>query len=333
MKVLFVGGTGNISLDCSTRALGQGIELWHLNRGTSAGASLPGVVTLRADIRDEAAASAALAGESFDAVVDFVAYSARDIEEDLRLFGGRTGQLVFISSASAYQKPPLHHVVTETTPLSNPFWKYSSYKIEAEEALVAGAAAAGLPYTIVRPAHTYGSTWLPTAFGSRDFTIAKRILEGRRVIVHGDGQALWTLTHARDFAVGLVGLLGNPGARNEAVQITGDEVLTWEAIYRTVAAALGAQLNGVHIPSDFIASVNPARGAQLLGDKSYSTIFDCSKLRRLVPEFRTTVSFAEGARESAAWYLADPARQKINPELDAEIDGILAAWEGKLSVS
>jgi nucleoside-diphosphate-sugar epimerase len=329
MKVLFIGGTGNLSRDCSLRALDAGIELWHLNRGTRPGEAMAGVTTRRADIRDEAAAQRALAGQSFDAVVDFVAYTPAHIEEDLRLFRGRVGQFVFISTASAYCKPPLHHACTEDTPLSNPFWKYSSDKIEAELALEAAAREGGPPYTIVRPSHTYGSTWIPTAFGSSDFTVPRRMLDGRRVIVHGDGQSLWTLTHARDFAVGLVGLLGNPGALGEAVHIMGDEALTWDAIHGAIAAARGVELHAVHIPSDFIAEVKPERGARLLGDKTWTALFDCSKLKRLVPEFRTTVSFREGLRESLAWFLADATRQRIDPAVDAEMDEILAAWDGK----
>lgn len=328
MRILFIGGTGNLSGDCTTRALAKGMEVWHLNRGMQAG-DLPGVRSLKADIRDEAAATRVLGRERFDAVVDFVAFTRQHIEEDIRLFRDRTRQFVFISSASAYRKPPVHHVIAESTPLSNPFWRYSRDKIDCERRLEEEGRASAFPYTIVRPSHTYCSRWMPTAFSSADFTVPKRMIEGRRVIVHGDGQSLWTLTHTRDFAVGLVGLLGNPAAMGEAVQITGDEALTWEAIHATIAAALDVEPVVAHIPSDFIAAVDPELGAQFLGDKSYSSLFDCSKLRRLVPEFRTTVTFQEGMRESAAWYLADASRQKADPELDAAMDAILAAWDGK----
>jgi nucleoside-diphosphate-sugar epimerase len=332
MKVLFIGGTGNLSRDCTLRALAKGMEVWHLNRGSRPGDAPAGVVSRNADARDADAARRAIGGERFDAVVDFVAYAPADIEGDLGLFRDRTDQFVFISSASAYRKPPVHHVITESTPLANPYWDYSRDKIACERALERESRESGFPCTIVRPSHTYCSRWMPTAFGSADFTVPKRMMDGRRVIVHGDGQSLWTLTHARDFAVGLVGLLGNPAAIGEAVQITGDEALTWDAIHATIAGALG--LRGeppkvVHIPSDFIAAVDPERGQHFLGDKTYSAIFDCSKLRRLVPEFRTTVSFQEGMRESASYYLADPRRQVVDPELDAAIDRILAAWDGK----
>jgi nucleoside-diphosphate-sugar epimerase len=329
MKVLFIGGTGNLSTDCTIRALAKGMEVWHLNRGNRKGEVPEGVVSRNADIRDEAAALRALGSETFDAVVDFIAYSRQQVEEDIRLFRDRTRQYVFISSASAYRKPPVHHVITESTPLSNPYWKYSQAKIDCERLLEEEGRERGLPYTIIRPSHTYCSRWMPTAFSSSDFTVPTRMLDGRRVIIHGDGQSLWTLTHSRDFAVGLVGLLGNPAAIGEAVQITGDEALTWDAIHATIARALGAELTTVHIPSDFIAEADPERGAHFLGDKTYSALFDCSKLKRLVPEFRTTVSFQEAMRETAAYYLADPRRQVVDPELDACIDRILAAWDGK----
>jgi len=329
MKVLFVGGTGNLSGDCTARALSKGMEVWHLNRGRKGREPPRGVRSLRADVRDEAAADSVLGRERFDAVVDFVAFAREHVEEDIRLFRDRTSQYMFISSASAYRKPPVHHVISESTPLVNPIWKYARDKIECERRLEEELGANGFPYTVVRPSHTYSSEWMPTPFGSAGFTVPRRMLDGRRVIVHGDGQSLWTLTHARDFAVGLVGLLGNPAAIGEAVQITGDEALTWDAIHATIAAAIGAEPRVVHIPSDFIAAADPERGPNFLGDKTYSALFDCSKLKRLVPEFRTTVSFREGMRESAAWFMADPARQKADPKVDASIDAILAAWDRK----
>jgi nucleoside-diphosphate-sugar epimerase len=327
MRVLFIGGTGNLSLDCTRRALTKGIEVYHLNRGNRSGAAPAGVVSLNADIRDEAGAARALCGLRFDAVVDFIAYVPAHVEASLRLFAGRTAQYVFISSASAYRKPPVHHVIAESTPLANPFWQYARDKIACESLLAEKADGAGLSVTIVRPSHTYGAGWIPTPFGSSDFTIARRMLDGREVVVHGDGQSLWTLTHARDFAVGLVGLLGNPAAFGEAVQITGDEALTWDSIHRTIAARLGVEPAIVHVPSDFIAAVDPEMGSHFLGDKTYSAIFDCSKLKRLVPEFATTIPFHAGIRESIEWYLEDPGRQRVNPAVDACMDRILAAWK------
>jgi nucleoside-diphosphate-sugar epimerase len=325
MKVLFIGGTGNLSLDCSRAALEKGIELCHLNRGRQARAPA-GVESIVADIRDAAAAKAALEGRRFDAVVDFIAFNADHVRADLELFEGRVGQFVFISSASAYRKPPASHVITESTPLANPYWDYSRDKIVCEDILWAAWKRRGFPLTVVRPSHTYSAGWLPLAFGSSDFTVAQRMLDGKPVIVHGDGAALWTLTHSRDFARGLVGLLGNPLAVGEAFNVVGDEALSWERIHLMTYAAFGAEPNIVHIPSDWIAKVDPELGAHLLGDKSWPTLFDNSKIKRYVPEFRTTVPFHEGLRLSAEWYLADPSRRKANADMDARIERLLKAW-------
>ncbi len=326
MKVLFIGGTGNLSLDCSLRALAKGMEVWHLNRGNHPGRVPATVVSLNADVRDEVSVAKVLAGQAFDAVVDFISYLPSQVEASLRLFRHVTPQYVFISSASAYRKPPVSHVITESTPLDNPYWQYSRDKIACERLLSGEAEKGGMAVTIVRPSHTYGVGWVPTGFTSSDFTVARRMLDGREVIVQGDGQALWTLTHARDFAVGLVGLLGNRAAYGEVVQITGDEALTWDAIHEALGAALGVAPRIVHIPSSFIALVDPEMGAHFLGDKCWSALFDCSKLKRLVPEFRTTVSFHEGIRESVDFYRADPSRERVNGVVDAGIDRILAAW-------
>ena len=326
MRVLFIGGTGNLSRDCTFLALRRGMEVFHLNRGTRPGLTPQGVTSIHADIHDGGASSRALGGLRFDAVVDFIAYRPEEVMADLRLFRDRTSQYVFISSASAYQKPPSRHLIDESTPLANPFWQYSRDKIACERLLVEEGSRLGLGWTIVRPSHTYGSTWIPSAFGSSDFTVARRMLDGREVVVQGDGQALWTLTHARDFAVGLVGLLGKPGALGEAVQVMGDEALTWDEIHRAIAEALGVEPRIVHVPSEFIAKVDPDLGQHFLGDKTWTSLFDCSKLRRLVPDFRTSVPFREGIRESVDYYIADPGRQKVNPDTDAAIDRILAAW-------
>jgi nucleoside-diphosphate-sugar epimerase len=325
MKVLFIGGTGNLSGDCTRRALSQGMEVHHLNRG-SAAAPPEGVETHVADIRDSEAAAAALGEARFDAVVQFIAYEPDQVAADLRLFRGRTDQYVFISSASAYRKPHPSGPIDEACALGNPWWPYSRAKIECERLLEAAGPASGMAITVVRPSHTYGQRWIPSAFGSSDFTVARRMLDGREVIVHGDGGALWTVTHARDFAVGLVGLLGNRAAYGEAVQIMGEEALSWDELHREVARALGAEARIVHVPVDFIAAQDPGMGERLLGDKAWTSLFDCSKLRRLVPEFRTAVPFRSGIRESVEWYLAEPARQKVNPATDAAIDRILAAW-------
>lgn len=327
MKVLFIGGTGNLSLDCSRAALDKGMELFHLNRGRKAQAP-SGVETIRADVRDAEAAKAALRGKEFDVVVDFIAYSPEQVRIDLELFEGRVGQFVFISTASAYRKPPAQAVITESTPLSNPFWDYSRDKIVCEDILWAAWKRRGFPLTVIRPSHTYSVGWLPLALGSSDFTIAQRMLDGKPVIVHGDGSALWTLTHSKDFARGLAGLLGNPLAVGEAFNVVGDEALSWENIHLMTYAALGrAQTNIVHIPSDWIARIDPELGQHLLGDKTWTTLFDNSKIKRFVPEFRATIPFHEGLRLSAEWYLADPARRKVNADMDARIERLLKAWQ------
>jgi nucleoside-diphosphate-sugar epimerase len=326
MKVLFIGGTGNISLDCSRRALESGWELYHLNRGNRRHDDLPGLISLKGDVEDEGAVEKLLEKLRFDAVVDFIAYTSEQVERDIRLFRERTDQYVFISTASAYRKPPVHHLITEATPLINPWWRYSRDKIACEELLLKTWKEKGFPVTIIRPSHTYSERWIPTAWTSSDFTVAARMVAGREIVVHGDGQSLWTLTHTRDFAVGLTGLLGNPAAIGEVFQITGEEALSWNMIYKTIASILGVEAKIVHIPSDFIAAVDPAMGAHFLGDKSYSALFDCSKVKSLVPDFRTTIPFHEGVRHSLDWYLKDPSRQKVNSHIDAIIDAVLDAW-------
>ncbi|GAB1484584.1 SDR family oxidoreductase [Treponema sp.] len=326
MRILFIGGTGNLSYDTSLRAMAEGHELYHLNRGNRTEKAIEGVHTLKADVADEAAMKAVIGSKTFDVVVDFIAYTREQVERDIRLFRGKTAQFVFISSASAYRKPAFYHVISESTPLHNPHWDYSRAKIACEQLLQAEWVENAFPMTIVRPSHTYSKGWIPTAWTSSDFTVAKRMLDGKEIIVHGDGQSLWTLTHTRDFAVGLMGLLGNPAALGEAVQITGDEALTWESVHQTIAAVLGVKPRIVHIPSDFIAAVDPDIGQHFLGDKAYSALFDCSKLKRLVPAFQTTISFQAGVRESIEWMRKDPSRQKLDARIDSIIDRVLAAW-------
>ena len=326
MKVLFIGGTGNISLDCTREALKQGIEVYHLNRGNRRKLVPEGVKTLTADIRNSAEAKKVLGDLSFDVVVNWVAFETAHIETDIELFASRTAQYVFISSASVYKKPVAHHVITEGTLLHNPYWEYSRKKIACEERLVREYRERGFPITIVRPSHTYSIGWFPTVFGSRDFTVPARMLAGKPVIVHGDGQSLWTLTHTRDFAVGLVGLLGNPLAVGEVFQITSDEAITWDQIHYAIGRALGVVPNIVHMPSDFIAIHDPARGAEVLGDKAYSVVFDNSKIRRIVPAYRPVITFAQGMRWSAEWWAGHQDEILPDAEMDAEIERLLSIW-------
>jgi nucleoside-diphosphate-sugar epimerase len=327
MKVLFIGGTGNISSACTKRALEKGMEVFHLNRGIRGSPWGSKVRTLKADIRDPASVRSAIAGMRFYSVVQFLAFNPDHVALDIDMLEGLTDQYVFISSCSAYKKDLLNPVVSESTPLENPHWEYSRLKIAGEQLLVEQAARRSFPYTIVRPSHTYDNGWIPTCFGSTDYGMAWRIKEGKRIIVPGDGQSIWTLTHASDFAVGLVGLLGNAAALGEAFHITSDERLTWDAIHILIGAALGVKPHIVHIPSDYIAKILPERGAGLKGDKAISVFFDNAKIKRFVPEFGQKTSFAEGIRRSIAWYDEHPDLKVPNQAINTEIDTILGYWD------
>ncbi len=327
MKVLFIGGTGIISSACSQRALERGIELYLLNRGQSSRPVPDGAHVLQGDVRDSASVSEALGDLTFDAVVNWIAFTPEHIERDLELFSGRTRQYVFISSASAYQTPPVNLPVVESTPLVNPYWQYSRDKIACEERLMRAYRDEGFPITLVRPSHTYDRTLLPMDGG---YTVVNRMRQGKKVIVHGDGSSLWVLTHHRDFARGFVGLLGNPHAIGEAFHITSDEGMTWNQIFETVAYAAGTRADIVHVPSALIAAYDERWGAGLLGDKTHSMIFDNSKIKRIVPDYVATTPFARGAEEIMAWFDADPARQVVDTERDALMDQIIAAQESAL---
>jgi nucleoside-diphosphate-sugar epimerase len=318
VKVLFIGGTGEISAACSRRAVEQGIELYVLNRGATSIRELPPDVRfLKADVRDSSAVRAAIGAHEFDCVANFLAFTPEHIEADLESFAGRTGQYVFVSSASAYQKPVGRLPISESTPLRNPIWPYSQAKIACEELLVGAYRGNGFPATIVRPSHTYDRTQVPCEGG---WTVIDRMRRGLEIVVHGDGTSLWTLTHSSDFAKGFVGLLGNPQAIGDSFHITSDEVLTWNQIHEILAAAAGTTARIVHVPSDAILAADERWGRSLLGDKAHSVIFDNTKLRSLVPDFTATTPFFRGAREIVDWYDADPARRRLDPEMDALIE-------------
>jgi nucleoside-diphosphate-sugar epimerase len=323
MKILFIGGTGVISSACSTLALERGMDLYLLNRGKSSRPAPAGAKRLTGDIRDPVSARAALGSLTFDAVVDWVAFTPDQVEADLSLFGGRTGQYVFISSASAYQSPPATLPVRESTVLDNPFWQYSRHKIACEERLVQAYRQEKFPITIVRPSHTYDQTLLPM---HGHWTAVDRMRRGLPVIVPGDGSSLWTLTHHTDFAKGLVGLLGNSHALGEVFHITSDEWLTWNQINELTARAAGVEPHIVHVPSDLIAAYDPDWGAGLLGDKSVSMVFDNSKIKQVVPDFICTTPFSRGVQEIIAWYDADPARRTLDEACNQMVDRILAAY-------
>lgn len=325
MKVLFIGGTGVISSACSELAVAQGVDLVVLNRGQAARPLPVGVTALHGDLRDWSGVAEMLAGRTFDVVVNWIAFTPEQVQADIDLFAGRVGQYIFISTASAYHKPPLSLPITESTPLYNPIWPYSQAKIACEELLVRAYRERHFPITIVRPSHTYDRTKLPM---HGRYTVIDRMRRGKPVIVHGDGTSLWTLTHHRDFAKGFVPLLGNAQAIGEAYHITSDEVLTWNQIFTILADAAGApEPQLVHIPSELLAAYDREWGLGLLGDKAHSAVFDNSKIKRLAPGFAATIPFSQGAREIMAWFDADSARREIEPESNALYDRIISAYQ------
>lgn len=324
MKVFFIGGTGIISTACAARAISKGIDLTLFNRGISTRPVPEGARVVQGDMHDPDSVSAALKGQQFDAVVDWIAYTPDEVQRDIDLFKGRTGQYVFISSASAYQTPVANLPIRESTPLENPVWEYSRNKIACEELLIHEYRQSRFPFTIVRPSHTYDETSVPVEGG---YTVISRMLQGKPVIVHGDGTSIWTLTHSMDFARGFVGLLGNSHACGEVFHITSDEWLCWNQIYLALAQAAGVTPRLVHIPSDLIAAYDRRIGDSLLGDKTHSAIFDNSKIKQLVPEFSTTIPFSEGAREIIAWRKADPARQVVEEEFNLMCDRLLENYK------
>jgi nucleoside-diphosphate-sugar epimerase len=323
MKVLFIGGTGIISSAVSRLAVEKGIELYHLNRGKSH-RKIEGVKNILGDIRNVEETKQVLKGYFFDVVVNWITFTPEHVQADIEIFTGKTNQYIFISSASAYQKPILKLPITEETPLVNPFWQYSRDKAECERILMNANRKNKFPVTIVRPSHTYDNTLIPNDWG---YTILDRMFKGKKIIIHGDGTSLWVLTRNTDFAVGFVGLFGKKEAIGEAFHITSDELLTWNQIYQMMADELGVPLNAVHIPSDFIAKYNPEHGAGLLGDKAHSVIFDNSKIKKLVPEFSCKIPFSQGVKEIIAWYKNNKDWQVVNKEINKSIDEIIGAYE------
>jgi nucleoside-diphosphate-sugar epimerase len=325
MKILFIGGTGIISSACAQLAIERGHELYLLNRGQTTKRPVPdGAKVLHGDIHDRASARAALGDHQFDAVVDWIAFTPDHIETDLDLFRGRTGQYVFISSASVYQTPPASVPVVESTPLDNPVWLYSRNKIACEERLMRAYREEKFPMTVVRPSHTYDKTLCPIEGG---YTMIDRMRKGQPVIVHGDGTSLWTMTHHQDFAKGFVGLLGHNRAVGDTFHITSDEWLTWDQIYLLMARAAGVESPRlVHVPSELIAAYDKDWGDGLLGDKAHSMIFDNAKIKRLVPDYAAAIPFAQGAKEIVAWFDSDPANRDVDEQLNQTIDQIIAAY-------
>lgn len=330
MKALFIGGTGIISMAITRQLAAEGWNLYLLNRG-SRSAELPeGVKVIEADINNESDAAAKLEGMQFDCVCDFIGFVPAQLERDIRLFTGKTKQFMYISSASAYHKPVRDYRITEGTTLANPYWQYSRDKIACEELLMRAYRENGFPVTIIRPSHTYDNRSVPLGVhGNKgSWQVIRRMLDGKPVIIHGDGTSLWTMTHNSDFARGFVGLMGNPHAIGESFQITSEETLTWNQIYQAIADALGVELKAYYVSSEFLAAVSDYDfTGSLIGDKANSVVFDNTKLRLAVPQFCTKVPFVKGIRETIGYVLAHPECQQEDPEFDAWCDRVIAVLE------
>ena len=331
MKLLIIGGTGLISSACADLTVQRGHDLTLVNRSISSKYTVPaGARLLALDVHAaDHGFEDALQNTSYDSVIDFIAFTEEDIERDLRLFRGKTRQFVFISSASAYQKPPRHYLVTEQTPLENPFWQYSRDKIACEQRLLRAFREEAFPVTIVRPSLTYGPSQIPFSIGSwsHPWTVIQRMQAGKKIVVPGDGTSLWVLTWNADFAKGLLGLLGRSESLGEAYHITSDEVLTWNDIHLEAFRALGLEPNILHVPTDLLEAFWPHAHGSLLGDKSNSMVFDNSKIKRLVPDFRCDVTWAEGLRRSLAWYASHSEFQTLDAEMDRMLDEVVLAME------
>ena len=330
MKILFIGGTGTISMAITKRLVQQGHELYLLNRG-SRNAGLPdGIKYITTDINDEEKTAKLLEGLEFDCVGEFIGFVPEQLERDYRLFKGKAKQFIYISSASAYQKPPAGYVITEETPLENPYWDYSRNKKACEEYLMKLYKNEGFPVTIVRPSHTYDERSVPLGVhgSGGSWQVVKRIKEGKPVIIHGDGSSLWTITHNSDFAKAYTGLIGNPKAIGEAFHITTDESVSWNEIYGCIAEALGVELKPYYVASQTLADLSDYDFVgSLIGDKSNSVVFDNSKVKALVPDFKCTVSARDGIFSTVEYILAHPEYQQDDPEFDAWCDKVIAALE------
>ena len=327
-----IGGTGTISSAITRQLAAGGHDLWLLNRGNRKNEVPESVKQVIVDVSDEAEVLRLLGDEQFDAVCEFIGFLPSQVERDIRLFSGRTRQYVYISSASAYNKPAASHVITEGTTLANPHWEYSRNKIACEELLMKEYREKGFPVTIVRPSHTYCERGVPVSVHGLkgSWQVLKRMMEGKSVIIQGDGSSLWTLTWNEDFARGFIGLLGNPKAIGEAFQIMSDEQLTWDQIYQCVGNALGVKPHIYHVASDFLVATSPKAWdfeGNLIGDKSVTVVFDCTKLKRAVPGFMATTRFDEGVRHCVAHILAHKELQTEDPEFDAWCDRIIEAQE------
>lgn len=330
MKILMIGGTGTISMAITRQLADMGEDLWLLNRGNRTDEIPEGVKTITCDISDENETAKKLEGMSFDVVCEFIGFVPSQVERDYRLFNGKTKQYMYISSASAYQKPLSDYKITESTPLSNPYWLYSRNKIACEEFLTRMYREKGFPITIIRPSHTYDERNLPLGVDSPkgSWPVIKRMLEGKPVIIQGDGSSLWTVTHNSDFAKGFIGLMGNIHAIGESFHITSDESLTWNQIYRIIADRLGVDFKPYYVPTDFIGATAPFDALSgLIGDKSNTVVFDNSKLKRAVPGFAAVTRFDQGAGKCIEYILSHPECQREDPVYDSWCDKVISALE------
>ncbi len=333
LKVLLIGGTGTISLSITQQLAKANHEVYVVNRGHQNGDLPAQVNVLRADYANEEEVALAIAPYQFDVVANFIAFRPEQVQKDVRLFRHKTRQYVFISSASAYQKPLSDYKITESTPLANPFWAYSRDKIACEQALMNFYREEGFPVTIVRPSHTYDERAIPLGVHGKkgSWSVIRRLLEGKPVIIHGDGSSLWTMTHSRDFAKGFIGLLGNRHALGEAVHITSDESLTWNQIYQTLADTLGVSLKASFVPSSILARCSQGELlGPLLGDKANTVVFDNAKIKRLVPDFVATTRYDQGIQESLHYYESHPELQLEDPDFDAWCDQVIALHDQML---
>ncbi|MFW6035563.1 MAG: SDR family oxidoreductase [Halothermotrichaceae bacterium] len=325
MKVLFIGGTGVISQAVSDLAVKKDIDLYLFNRGKNNQFAPDEATVIEGDIREVESAAEKLKDYQFDVVVDWIAFTPEHVKADIELFKNKTEQYIFISSASAYQKPQTHYLITESTPLANPYWQYSRDKIACEDILREEYRKNGFPFTIVRPSHTYGNTMIPSALNNweKPWSLIDRMRKGKKVVVHGDGTSLWVMTHNTDFAKAFVGLLGNMKSIGHAFHITSDEVLNWNQIFRAIGKAAGVEPDLVHIASDRLVKYNPEWEGSIIGDKAASVVFDNSKIKQFVPDYKATVTFKEGVKKSVKWFEAHPDWCKVDQGWNQLMDRII----------
>lgn len=330
-KVLFIGGTGTISSGIVDKLIeSNDWEIYLLNRGNRN--IFEGKVhQIIADINNVDEVKNKLKGLTFDVVGEFIGFKKTDVERDYELFKDICKQYIYISSASVYHKPLDNFIITENTPLNNLYWEYARNKQECEEFLLDKYNKNNFPITIIRPSHTYSERNIPLAVRGKNgfWQVIKRMKEGKPVIVHGDGSSLWHLTFNSDFAIGYIGLMTNSKAVGEIFQITGDEVLTWDQIYRTIGDTLGVKPILYHVSSDYLAEVGPEYDltGNLLGDKGGSVIFDNTKLKKLVPDMQTNIPFKKGVKIALDYILSHEECQIEDPEFDIWCDKVIDTLE------